>query len=203
MNDNPTAEKLVEAGCLGLRLEDPITLASGISSPVYMDVRQLIAKPDIWAKAIQQLCCEAESLSPEVISEVAVGGLSHSTAVALELSLPTCYVRLPQKPHGRNQTIEGVAVSGRRVVLIEDVVTTGGSSLTAAEVLRSQQANVVGCITIASYGLPMAVEAFRHANVPLIALTELADVLFAADQRGAFQASDIKAARQWHAELRC
>ena len=198
--DNPVAHALVEAGVLCLVPDDPITFASGLKSPVYMDVRQLIAQPQCWRQVTKYLCETAELLQPDVVAGVAVGGIPHSTAVAVNLALPSCFIRLTQKSHGRSQPIDGAEVSGQRVVLVEDVVTTGGSSLAAVELLRAQQAEVVGCLAIAGYGFEAATEAFRQAGVSLLLLAPFSDVLAAAEQNGRFPVQALAAAQQWHAD---
>lgn len=213
--DNPTARALLNAGALFLVPEQPITYASGMVSPAYMDTRRLLADPPSWSRVITELCRAAQAKDPQVIAGVAVGGVPHSTAVARELGLPSSFIRVAKKTYGRGKNIEGADVAGRRVVLVEDVVTSGESSLSAVGLLREHGAEVVGCVAIASYGFDDTFGAFDEAGVELTILALFAQVLSAAEQAtaelaapeqatteqgGGFPASAIAEARRWHAD---
>jgi len=202
---NSIAKALVESGVLFLVPDSPITFASGLVSPVYMDVRQLLAKPDCWRQVVSALSQAVKPFEPQLVAGVAVGGIPHSTAVAIELGLPSCFIRLAQKSHGRGKNIEGAGVGGKRVVLVEDVITTGGSSLEAAQILREHGAEVMGCIAIASYGFETATDAFEKASVDLAVLVPFKEMLATAEMAATktiseFPKSALEEARQWHAD---
>lgn len=198
--ENPTAQALLNAGALFLVPDSPITYASGIRSPAYMDTRRLLADPPNWSRVIAELCQAAQAKDPQVIAGVAVGGVPHSTAVAREISLPSSFIRVAKKTHGRGKNIEGAEVGGQRVVLVEDVVTSGESSLAAIGLLRERGAEVVGCVAIASYGFDSTFDAFGEAGVELTILALFSQVLEAADQGGEFPAPAIAEARSWYAD---
>ena len=196
-NDSPTAA-LVAAGVVHLVPDSPITFASGLVSPVYMDVRQLLAQPKHWKQVITALSQAVKTKQPQVVAGVAVGGIPHSTAVAMELNLPSCFIRLTQKSHGRGRSIEGADVEGKRVVLVEDVVTTGGSSLGAIQLLEQSGADVAGCVSIAGYGFAAAAEAFSDTGVDLQVLAPFREVLAAASRNPKFAKSALEEALRWH-----
>jgi len=163
-----------------------------------MDVRQLLAQPQHWKSVISALSQAVKTRQPEVVAGVAVGGIPHSTAVAMELNLPSCFIRLTQKSHGRGRNIEGADVAGKRVVLVEDVVTTGGSSLEAVQLLRQSGAEVVGCTSIAGYGFEAAAKAFSDVGVDLLVLAPFREVLAAAERNPKFAKSALREALRWH-----
>lgn len=202
------AEALIAAEAVFFVPDGPVTFASGIRSPVYMDTRRLLAAPELWSAVIVELteaacgpkggaACGADS-GVEIIAGVAVGGIPHSTAVALRAGLPSCFVRKQAKEHGRGKAIEGAEVKGRRVVLVEDVITTGGSSLDAVMSLKGAGAEVVGCVAIAGYDLDGSSQKFAEAGVPLCLLAPFPAVLAAAQASGSFPQEAIDEARRWH-----
>lgn len=171
---------------------DPVTFASGIRSPVYMDVRQLLASPQYWRGVVE---CLADSLpeDTEVLAGVAMGGVPYSSAVAYAKNLPSCFVRSQTKTHGRGKDVEGVEVKGRKVVLVEDVVTTGGSSLKAATALREAGAEILGCVAVAGYGFHQ-----KTVDLPLTLLASFLDVLSAAEQSERYPITEIEITRNWY-----
>ena len=217
------AEALIAAGAVFFVPDAPVTFASGIRSPVYMDTRRLLAAPKLWSEVIDVLAeaacglalesgdesggtvesgkgagAEGSEIEAEVVAGVAVGGIPHSTAVALQAGLPSCFVRKQAKEHGRGKAIEGADVEGRKVVLVEDVITTGGSSLDAVASLQEAGAEVVGCVAIAGYDLDGASDKFAEAGVPLRLLAPFPTVLEAAEASGSFPQEAIDEARRWH-----
>ena len=194
------AKALIDAGAVFFVLDAPVTFVSGIWSPVYMDTRRLLAEPELWREVIEVLAeaaCE-EKMAAEIVAGVAVGGIPHSTAVALRAELPSCFVRKQAKEHGRGKAIEGADVEGRRVVLVEDVITTGGSSLDAVTSLREAGAEVVKCVAIAGYDLDGASGKFANADVSLHLLAPFPAVLEAAEASGYFPQNAIDEASRWH-----
>ena len=202
------AEALIAAEAVFFVPDAPVTFASGIRSPVYMDTRRLLAAPELWSGVIEELtkaACGPDSgvasgadSGVEIVAGVAVGGIPHSTAVALRAGLPSCFVRKQAKEHGRGKAIEGADVEGRKVVLVEDVITTGGSSLDAVRSLQEAGAEVVRCVAIAGYDLDGASDKFAESGVPLYLLAPFPTVLEAAEASGSFPQEAIDEARRWH-----
>lgn len=202
------AEALIAAEAVFFVPDAPVTFASGIRSPVYMDTRRLLAVPKLWRAVIEELtkaACGPEGGAAagtdngvEIVAGVAVGGIPHSTAVALRAGLPSCFVRKQAKEHGRGKAIEGAEVKGRRVVLVEDVITTGGSSLDAVASLQAAGAEVVRCVAIAGYDLDGASQKFAEAGVSLRLLAPFPAVLGAAQASGCFPSETVEEAHRWH-----
>lgn len=173
------ARALLEIGAVGFSMEQPITFKSGILSPVYVDNRRLPYHPRQWhivVEGFRELLNENE-ISYDVIAGVAVGGVPHSSALAYTVRVPSVFVRKEAKEHGKGQRIEGGEVDGKRVVLIEDLVTTGGSSLSGVQALRSQGATVHDLCAVVQYGFAEAQENFAHSNVRLHTLTSFDVIL--------------------------
>lgn len=193
------ADALLEAEVLIFCPDQPITFASGMRSPVYMDIRRLIGVPSAWRTVVEGLreCLGDVEGGVEVVAGVAAGGIPHSAAVAYAAGLPSCFVRKEAKGHGRGRAVEGADVRGRRVVLVEDVVTTGGSSLVAAGALRDAGAEVVGCLSVAGYGFSETFAAFDEAGVGLSLLVPFMDLLAAASRREEASPEVLEEARRW------
>ena len=200
-SENLVAEFLVAADAVFLTPAEPIVLSSGLCSPVYMDMRKLLAVPKIWAGVIEKLTEAAVGFGDvEIVAGVAVGGIPHSTSVALRAGLPSCFVRKHAKGHGRGKAIEGADVAGRKVVLIEDVIATGGSSLDALISLNDAGAEIVGCVAIAGHDLHNAYGKFAAAGVPLCMLAPFSAVLEAVQDSGRFLQEDVDEIRSWHSD---
>lgn len=166
---------------------------------MYMDIRRLIGVPSAWRTVIEGLGGVIGSLDGgvEVVAGVAAGGIPHSAAVAYEADLPSCFVRKEAKGHGRGRAVEGADVRGRRVVLVEDVVTTGGSSLEAAGALREAGGEVTMCLSVAGYGFDETFTAFGEAGVELSLLVPFMDLLTAASRREEASLRALEEARRW------
>lgn len=198
------AEALLEAGVLFLSPQAPITFASGIRSPVYMDVRRLTAAPRAWKTVVAGLSerLTGHGTAPDVVAGVAVGGVPHSAAVAYSAGLPSCFVRKRAKGYGRGRAVEGAPVRGRRVALVEDAVTTGGSSLKAVEALREAGAEVTVCLAVAGYGFGETFAAFEEAGVKFSLLVPFLGLLEAASDRDDFSPQALEEARRWWSDPR-
>ena len=201
-SEDPVASALVRSEVLFFVPDDPVRFASGILSPVYMDVRRLLAHPEWWSVVVRALVEEVErtQAGAEVVAGVAVGGIPHSSAVAASAGLPSCFVRAQAKSHGRAKAVEGADVDGRKVVLLEDVITTGGSSLEAVETLQNAGGEVTACIAVTGYGFPEATLRFKEAGVPLQLLTTFERMLTAAERAGAVEDDAMREARRWHSD---
>ena len=153
---------------------NPFTWTSGIKSPIYTDNRKILSYPKVRTYVRQEFAriINEEFPNVDVIAGVATGAIAHGVLVAQELGLPFVYVRSEKKSHGMENKIEGVVESGQSVVVIEDLVSTGKSSLQAVDALRDAGCNVKGMVAVFSYLLPEAVESFRKSNVRLFTLTD-------------------------------
>ena len=193
------ARALLDAGTVTLRPDDPVTFKSGLRSPVYVDNRQLISRPAPWRVVVEAF--EA-ALPPDeaVIAGVESAGIPHSSALAYAAGRPSVFVRKQAKDHGLARRIEGGDVRGRRVILLEDMVTTGGSSLSAVEALREAGAEVSDCFAIITYGFARALEAFAAAQVALTTLTTFDTVVQESLERGEIDHRQASLVRSWLAD---
>lgn len=196
------ARALLEAGAVRVRPDDPVTFKSGLRSPVYVDNRRLIFDPPAWRVVITAMAAAVRAWSPsvEVVAGVESAGIPHSSALAYETSLPSVFVRKEAKGHGLGRRLEGGDVTGRRVLLIEDMVTTGGSSLSAVAALRDAGATVDACLAIITYGFAEATAAFRAAWLELHTLTTFETVLDAAVATDRVDRLGAASVRDWLAD---
>ncbi len=198
------ADALIAIEGVGFRPQSPITFKSGIKSPVYCDNRRFPFWPEQWAKVIrgfEALIVERE-ISVDVVAGVEAAGIPHSAALGFSMRLPSVFVRKELKEHGTKRRIEGGDVAGRRVVLVEDLVTTGGSSIAAVEALRAEGAVVSDCLAIISYDFPEAVELFERAGIRLHATTKFEAVLESALEREMIDEAGAAVVRDWLEEPR-
>lgn len=193
------AKALLNINAVGFSPQAPITFKSGIVSPVYVDNRQLIFHPTEWHTIVEgfQTLVETEGIQYDVIAGVAVGGVPHSSALAYLLNEPSVFIRKEAKEHGKGKRVEGGDVQGKRVLLVEDLVTTGGSSLSGVEALRESGAAVTDMLAIVSYGFTEAREAFQHANVNLHTLTNFDVILEVALAEKRFSSTEAEIIRKW------
>lgn len=190
------ARALLEAGTVTLTPDAPVTFKSGLRSPVYVDNRRLIFRPGPWHAVIEAFATALPG--PDVVvAGVESAGIPHSSALAFATGLPTVFVRKEAKDHGLGRRIEGGEVDGRRAVLVEDMVTTGGSSLSAVAALRGAGATVGDCLAIITYGFAEAFEAFEAAGVQLTTLTTFETVLAEALGAGLVEARQAELVHSW------
>jgi orotate phosphoribosyltransferase len=189
------AATLLRAGAVHLRPEQPFTFASGLRSPIYCDNRLLIG--DIAARRQVTAAFAAAAAGAEVIAGTATAGIPWAAWTSDSLELPMAYVRGAAKGHGRGRQIEGAGVRGRRVVLLEDTISTGESALAAAAALRADGAELLSCICIFTWGWQATVDAFAEAGLPLISLAALPDLLDAATADGALSAAQRELVEAW------
>lgn len=193
------AEALVEIGGVGFRPSAPITFKSGIQSPVYCDNRRFPFYPAQWTKVIRgfEAMIADDGVALDVVGGVEAAGIPHSAALGFHMQRPSVFIRKEAKGHGTKKRVEGGDVKGLRVVLVEDLVTTGMSSLAAIEALREEGAVVEDCLAIISYGFAEAVEAFAKAGVRLHAVTDFDAVLTVAEERSVIDAAGVAVVRDW------
>lgn len=195
------AEKLLNVKCIKLQPEQPFTWASGWLSPFYCDNRKTLAYPEVRTFVKEELARLIAEKYPEAtaIAGVATGAIAQGALVADALNLPMCYVRSKAKDHGMGNLIEGTLPEGAKVVVVEDLISTGGSSLKAVEALRAAGFEILGMVASYTYGFPVAAEAFKAANVELTTLTNYEAVVEAALKSGYIESKHVELLAQWRA----
>lgn len=175
----PVASKLLEIGAIKLNIKTPFTWASGWKSPIYCDNRLALSYPPIRAYIRNSLVSAIRESFPEAecIAGVATAGVPQGAMVADALELPFVYVRPKPKEHGMENLIEGKVTKGQKVVLIEDLISTGGSSLKAAKAMKDAGFEVLGMVAIFTYGFPKAAQAFEDADTKLVCLSDFSALL--------------------------
>ncbi len=193
------AEFLLQIKAIKLQPKNPYKWASGWNSPIYCDNRITLSYPNI-RTFIRQSYSEAVLEyfgKPDVIAGVATGGLAQGALVAQELGLPFIYVRSEAKSHGMGNQIEGAFEKGQKVVVIEDLISTGGSSIKAIEALQEAELDVKGLIAIFSYGFKVAEENFQKVNCPFITLTNYDLMIESALNKDYVTEADMNSLREW------
>lgn len=196
---NAFAARLLAIKAIKLQPNAPFTWASGWHSPIYTDNRKTLAYPDVRRFVKLELCHTVLSEFPEAtaVAGVATGAIAQGALVAEELGMPFCYVRSKPKDHGMGNLIEGTLPEGARVVVIEDLISTGGSSLKAVEALRQAGFDVVGMVASYTYGFPQAEEAFRKAGVRLVTLSDYEHTTAIAASTGYIDPADLAVLAEW------
>jgi orotate phosphoribosyltransferase len=193
------AEFLLQIKAVKLQPKAPFTWASGWKSPIYCDNRKTLSYPSIRTYIRQQFVdtIDRHFAKPDVIAGVATGGIAMGALVAQEMNLPFVYVRSEAKKHGLTNMIEGEIKSGQSVVVIEDLVSTGGSSLKAIQALREIGCNVKGMVAILTYGFAIAEQNFKEANCALKTLTNYDVLIRTAIRKEYISEEAAESLRQW------
>lgn len=193
------AQKLIEVEAVKLQPDKPFTWASGWKSPIYCDNRKTLSYPALRSLIKLELARVIAEQYPEAeaIAGVATGAIAQGALVADALGLPFSYIRSSPKDHGMENLIEGELKAGAKVVVVEDLISTGGSSLKAVEAVRCHGAEVLGMVAIYTHGFPDAVTSFEKAGVRLITLSDYNAVLQEAAKTGYISASDQEVLREW------
>lgn len=193
------ASKLLRIKAIKLQPNEPFTWASGWKSPFYCDNRKTLSYPDIrtFVKVGMVHAILKHFPEADVIAGVATAGIPQAALIADVLNMPLIYVRSKPKDHGLENLIEGEMREGAKVVVIEDLISTGGSSLKAVEAIRKAGGDVVGMVASYTYGFPVAAQAFKDANVKLVTLTDYDHVVAEALATGYIQESDIELLNEW------
>jgi orotate phosphoribosyltransferase len=193
------ARSLLQINAIKLEPANPFTWASGWKSPIYCDNRKTLSYPSLRKKlqnAFVQVI-EAHFKKPDVIAGVATGAIAHGLMVAEALGLPFVYVRSSAKTHGLGNQVEGDLMPNANVLVIEDLVSTGKSSLAAVDALREAGANIVGMAAIFTYGFPVARQNFEKANVELHTLSNYATLIDVALESNYINDAHLEALRYW------
>ena len=198
------AADLLRIGAVSLSPSAPYTWASGLRSPIYCDNRLTLAYPDVRSRIADGLSelIRARSTAANVVIGTATAGIPHAAWVAERMALPMAYVRSKPKEHGRGNQIEGRSTPGDRAVIVEDLISTGGSSLGAVDAVRAAGVEVLGVVGIFSYGFPEAEARFAEARVPFFTLTGLEPLLKAAAATGRFSEEELEQLRAWRQDPR-
>lgn len=193
------ASKLLRIKAIKLQPNEPFTWASGWKSPFYCDNRKTLSYPDIrtFVKVGMVHAILKHFPEADVIAGVATAGIPQAALIADVLNMPLIYVRSKPKDHGLENLIEGEMKEGAKVVVIEDLISTGGSSLKAVEAIRKAGGDVVGMVASYTYGFPIAAQAFKDANVKLVTLTDYDHVVAEALATGYIQESDTELLNEW------
>jgi orotate phosphoribosyltransferase len=193
------AEFLLQIKAVRLQPEKPFTWASGIKSPIYCDNRKTLSYPKIRTYIRQQFVemINENFGKPDVIAGVATGGIAIGALVAQEMGLPFVYVRSEPKKHGMTNMIEGDVESGQNVVVVEDLISTGGSSVKAVEALREKGCTVKGMVAIFTYGFDEAVQNFKKAKCKVATLTDYNKLLAAAVKKEYIDEKQIRSLKEW------
>lgn len=187
------AEDLLSIRAVFLRPEDPFTWASGIKSPIYCDNRLTLTAPEVRTDVEEALAFTISEKFPEVevLMGTATAGIAHAAITAHLMGLPMGYVRSGAKDHGRGNQIEGRLEPGQKVVVVEDLISTGGSCIDTVNVLRDAGAEVLGVISIMTYGMKKGIDRMAEADIEWVSLTNFDEVIAAAAENGYISEGDI------------
>lgn len=196
---NQVAEKLLSIQAVKLQPSNPFTWASGWKSPIYCDNRKTLAYPEIRTLIKEELAniIREKYNDADVVAGVATGAIAQGALVADLLSKPFVYVRSAAKDHGMGNLIEGELKAGQKVVVVEDLISTGGSSLKAVNALREAGAEVMGMVAIFTYGFPLAAEQFAAAKVNLTTLSNYEAVLQHLLEKKVIGESELATLKEW------
>ncbi|MBP5372604.1 MAG: orotate phosphoribosyltransferase [Clostridia bacterium] len=193
MDKISTAKDLLAIKAVFFRPEEPFIWASGIKSPVYCDNRLILTAPEIRTRVEERIAQAIKEIYPE--SEVLMGtstaGIAHAAIAGHILNLPMGYVRSGAKDHGRQNQIEGRLEKGQKVVVVEDLISTGGSVIEVVNVLREAGAEVLGIVSIFTYGMQRGIERLKEANVKNVSLTDFDTIAKVAAEEGYVKAEDV------------
>ena len=191
------AEDLLRIKAVFLRPEEPFTWASGIKSPIYCDNRLTLTAPDVRTDVEESLAAtiRAEYPEAEVLMGTATAGIAHAAITAHLMGLPMGYVRSGAKDHGRGNQIEGRLEAGQKVVVVEDLISTGGSCIETVNVLKDAGAEVLGVVSIMTYGMKKGIDRFSEAGINWTSLTDFDAVIETAAEQGYIGADDIERLR--------
>jgi orotate phosphoribosyltransferase len=193
------AEKLLSINAVALKPNEPFTWTSGLRSPIYCDNRLTLSYPEVRreiAEGLQSIILK-QYPDAEVIAGTATAGIPHAAWVSELLNLPMCYVRSKAKGHGKGNQIEGKVDKGQKVVVVEDLISTGGSVITAVQALREAGCEVLGVVSIFTYGLDKGRETFAQEEIKSESLTDFANLVEVAIEKGYISKDDQESLLSW------
>lgn len=193
------AEYLLDIGAVSLQPNDPFTWTSGLKSPIYCDNRLTLSFPEVRRKIAEGMKTIILEKFPAVehIAGTATAGIPHAAWVSELLDLPMCYVRSKPKGHGKGNQIEGKVFKGQKVVVIEDLISTGGSVITAALALRKAGCEVLGAVSIFTYELEKGKKLLQEAHVTTYSLTDFSTLVDVAKEKGIIQEKEMEKLMNW------
>lgn len=192
------AELLFEMGSVVLRPKQPFRYDSGILSPVYTDNRLIISHPKSRDLIVKYLVEKIKEIGiPDVVAGVATAGIPHAAFISQKMNIPMVYVRSAPKDHGKGNQVEGIIKKGQRVIIVEDLISTGGSSIRAVEAVRKMGATVTDEISIFTYGLKEANDNFRKSKIKLHPLTDLEHTTAVARHKGFLKPEQVEIVLDW------
>ncbi|MBD1379965.1 orotate phosphoribosyltransferase [Metabacillus arenae] len=193
------AEDLLKIKAVFLQPNEPFTWSSGIKSPIYCDNRLTLSYPEVRKKIALGLSDLIKTHFPqaEVIAGTATAGIPHAAWVSEVLDLPMCYVRSKPKGHGKGNQIEGKVNAGQKAVVVEDLISTGGSAITAVEALRQEGCDVLGIVSIFNYELPKADELLSEAKITAVSLSNYSALIDVAHSKEYVTDKDLKKLQKW------
>ena len=200
---NDTAEKMAallpQVKAVKLSPAQPFTWSGGWKSPIYCDNRITLSFPEIRSYIKEQFAniIREKFTITEVIAGVATAGIAHGAILAEHVETPFCYVRSSSKGHGLGNRIEGLVLPDQKVLVVEDLISSGGSSLSVVDALREAKADVIGLVAIFTYGFPVAEEKFLETGVPFYTLTDYETLLPQAVKQGVIQSAQMETLQQW------
>lgn len=200
MTQKAVAEALLSINAVSLSPDDPFTWASGLRSPIYCDNRLIVSYPEVRKFISKQLIemIKREFPEVEVIAGTATAGIPHASWVSAVLEIPMVYVRSSAKKHGRGNMIEGKIEKGQKVVIVEDLISTGGSSLTCAQALKEVEADVIGVAAIFSYELPVAEKNFSENGIKHQTLSNYPALVEVALEKGIISDEQRSILNEWN-----
>ncbi len=201
MNKQTIAEHLLNIKAVSLKPNDPFTWSSGLKSPIYCDNRLTLSYPAVRKEIAQGLAELIQTKFPQakVVAGTATAGIPHASWVSEILNLPMVYVRSSAKGHGKGNQIEGIVKEGDKVVVVEDLISTGGSSITCVQALRDAGCHVEGVVSIFTYELEKATAAFKEADIPYFSLTDFTTLTDAAKEKQSISEDELESLRKWKA----
>ncbi len=193
------AEHLLEIKAVFLQPNDPFTWSSGMKAPIYCDNRLTMSYPEVRKEIAEGLAELIKTKFPEseLIAGTATAGIPHAAWISEILGLPMCYVRSKAKSHGKGNQIEGKTSKGQKVVVVEDLISTGGSSITAVKALKEAGCEVLGVVSIFSYELDKAKKAFEKEGIKAFSLTGYSDLIETAFKKELIEEGDLSTLRNW------
>ncbi len=198
-NEQAVAEKLLQVKAIRLNVKEPFTWASGWKSPIYCDNRKVLSFPHVREFIKSEMCnvIFEQFTDAELLAGVATAGIAWGAMAADQLKLPYIYVRPKPKEHGLGNQIEGFYEAGQKVVVVEDLISTGKSSLEVVEVLRKAGVEVIGMVSIFTYGFDVAAEAFQKAGVEYRSLTNYPTLINLAIEKNIVEVSEQEVLLKW------
>ncbi|MHC4454272.1 MAG: orotate phosphoribosyltransferase [Planctomycetota bacterium] len=198
MMNEDIAKILLEKKAVKLNARDPFTFVSGIRSPIYCDNRQMIAYPEEREKIVDSFINESRKYVFDIVAGTSTAGIPWASWISEKLNKPMAYIRGSKKGHGAGNQVEGANVDGKRVIIIEDLISTGGSSFCAVEAVREGGGVCVAVVAIFSYNFAKAINKFREENCELFTITNFSTLVNVAKENGILEDKELAIVLDWN-----